>query len=351
MAYSREEKNDMLFCYYSCNRDVNAASELYLLTYMERRQPDKRLFAKLEANLKQYGSFSKPKDAKINFNEDTEVLVLAYNTFKPTASVREIGLECNVSREQARIILKQNNFNPYHHHIGNTLYPTDLDRRLNYATWFVEESRRHELFSQSILFTDEAKFTNNGLFNRKNHIYWARENPHLTVERRDQHVFSINVWCAILGTKILGPYFYEENLNSERYLLFLQNQLEEMLDDLPLNLIQNLNYFQHDGAPAHNAQIVSNYLLEKFPNWIGNRGPIAWPPRSPDLTPLDFFLWGTIKDKVYKEKPHSVDHLKTNIRAAVAEIRHNTLLKVQSEILKRCQLCVQENGGHFEALL
>lgn len=351
MVYSREEKNDMLFCYYSCNRDVNAASELYLLTYMERRQPDKRLFAKLEANLKQYGSFSKPKDAKINFNEDTEVLVLAYNTFKPTASVREIGLECNVSREQARIILKQNNFNPYRHHIGNTLYPTDLDRRLNYATWFVEESRRHEHFSQSILFTDEAKFTNNGLFNRKNHIYWARENPHLTVERRDQHVFSINVWCAILGTKILGPYFYEENLNSERYLLFLQNQLEEMLDDLPLNLIQNLNYFQHDGAPAHNAQIVSNYLLEKFPNWIGNRGPIAWPPRSPDLTPLDFFLWGTIKDKVYKEKPHSVDHLKTNIRAAVAEIRHNTLLKVQSEILKRCQLCVQENGGHFEALL
>lgn len=351
MVYSWEERNDMIFCYYISNRDANAASELYLQTYMERRQPDKRVFAKLEANLKLYGSFNKPKEAKKKINEETEIRVLAYNNFKPTASVREIGIECNTSREEARIILKQNNFKPYHHHIGNTLYPTDLERRLNYATWFLQQSRRNEGFAKTILFTDEAKFTNNGLFNRKNHIYWAQENPHITVERRDQHVFSINVWCGIIDTKILGPYFYEENLNSERYLLFLRNELEGMLDEVPLNLMQNFNYFQHDGAPAHNALIVSNYLSERFNNWIGNRGPIAWPPRSPDLTPLDFFLWGTIKDKVYKEKPYNVEDLKIKIRAAVREIRHNTLLKVQTEILRRCQLCVQENGGHFETLL
>lgn len=64
MVYSWEERNDMIFCYYISNRDANAASELYLQTYMERRQPDKRVFAKLEANLKLYGSFNKPKEAK-----------------------------------------------------------------------------------------------------------------------------------------------------------------------------------------------------------------------------------------------------------------------------------------------
>ena len=70
-------------------------------------------------------------------------------------------------------------------------------------------------------------------------------------------------------------------------------------------MIQNLKYFQHDGAPAHNAQIVSNYLLERFSNWIGNRGPIAWPPRSPDLTPLDFFCGELLKIK-FTRKSHVV---------------------------------------------
>lgn len=350
MSYSSDERNDMLFCYYVSNRNVNAASQLYYQSYMERRQPDVRLFAKLESNLKKYGAFTKPQNVRNKIKVETEERVLAYAAFKPTTSLREIAQECNTSKDEAHIILKQNNFKPYHFHVGNTLYPTDYERRLRFARWIIMESNANDGFSKTILFTDEAKFTNNGMFNRKNHIQWAQENPHITVERRDQYAFSINVWCGILDTRIIGPYFYEPNLNSERYLSFLRNELEEMLDDLPLNFIQNLNYFQHDGAPAHNGLIVSNYLQERFNNWIGNRGPIAWPPRSPDLTPLDFFLWGAIKDKVYKEKPRSLEELKNNIRIAIQQIRHSSLVKVQKEVLRRCQMCVQNNGGHFEAL-
>ena len=86
--------------------------------------------------------------------------------------------------------------------------------------------------------------------------------------------------------------------------------------------------------------------------WKCNKNTINFKKKSPNISPLDFFfLWGTIKDKVYKEKPRSVEDLKTKIRTSIAEIRHNTLLKVHSETLKRCQLCIQEYGGHFEALL
>jgi hypothetical protein len=37
--------------------------------------------------------------------------------------------------------------------------------------------------------------------------------------------------------------------------------------------------------------------------WIGRRGAVEYPPRSPDLTPLDFYLWGTLKDMAYRRKP------------------------------------------------
>lgn len=349
--YTNEEKNDMLFCYYASNRNSNEASEMYLQRYMERKQPDKRLFSKLENNLKQYGSFMKPNDEKQKFKQEDEERVLAYVNYKPTTSTREIASECAISAEKARLILKQNKFKPFKSHIGNTLYPADSERRLHYARWFLRETGNNPNFSRGILFTDEAKFTNNGIFNRRNHIYWSENNPHLTVERRDQHIFSVNVWCGILSNRIIGPFFYDSNLNGERYLQFLQNDLEDMLDELPLNLLQNFTHFQHDGAPAHNSRAVSEYLSERFPSWIGNAGPVSWPARTPDMTPLDFFLWGAVKDKVYKERPNNVEELKNRITLVIRRIRPDSLEKVHREMVRRCQMCVQVNGGHFEHLI
>ncbi|PNF20181.1 hypothetical protein B7P43_G16983 [Cryptotermes secundus] len=50
-------------------------------------------------------------------------------------------------------------------------------------------------------------------------------------------------------------------------------------------------HFQQDGAPPHYLGEVREYLNTRFPGrWIGREAPIAWPPRSPGLTPLDFFL-------------------------------------------------------------
>lgn len=322
---------------------------MYFQTYMERRQPDIRLFAKLESNLRTYGCFSKPKHSNINFREEDEERVLAYVNYKPTTSTREISTECAVSVEQVRLVLKQNHFQPYKYHVSNTLYPNDNQRRLEYCRWLLGETDNDANFPKSILFTDESRFTNNGVFNRHNHIYWAQENPHLAVERRDQRSFSVNVWCGILGEKIIGPYFFNGNLNGERYLAFLQNELEDMLDNMPLNLVHNLRYFQHDGAPAHNSRIVSQYLNQRFPRWIGNMGPVPWPARSPDLTPLDYFLWGAIKNKVYLQKPNDLEELKNNITAAIRNIRRQSIqAAVQREMVRRCQMCIDANGGHFE---
>jgi len=48
---------------------------------------------------------------------------------------------------------------------------------------------------------------------------------------------------------------------------------------------------------THYTRHVREYLKECFPNrWLGRGGPVAWPPRSPDLTPLDYYLWGPHED-------------------------------------------------------
>ncbi|GFT49387.1 hypothetical protein TNCV_4583541 [Trichonephila clavipes] len=57
-------------------------------------------------------------------------------------------------------------------------------------------------------------------------------------------------------------------------------------------------------------------------------GPVKWTPRSCDLTPLDYFLWGYVKSLVYAYKPQTLDHLEDNIHRVIADIRPQMLEKV-----------------------
>ena len=112
-------------------------------------------------------------------------------------------------------------------------------------------------------------------------------------------------------------------------------------------------YFQQDGAPPHYSRAVREYLDETFPEkWIGRRGPIDWLARSPDLTPMDFFFWGVLKDKVYSRKPRSVGDLKNYIRDAFQEIntQRDLCKNVCRSVRGRLQSCVNCDGKQFEHL-
>jgi hypothetical protein len=70
-------------------------------------------------------------------------------------------------------------------------------------------------------------------------------------------------------------------------------------------------WFQQDGATAHTATTVQSWLRERFQKRFMDKK--VWPPRSPDLNPCDFFLWGHLKALVYDPIPSTLDELKVNI--------------------------------------
>ena len=76
-----------------------------------------------------------------------------------------------------------------------------------------------------------------------------------------------------------------------------------------------------------------------------------WPPRSPDLTTSDCFLWGYLKSKVYKSNPHRIQELKDDISQSVAAIKITTLHLVYLNMIRRGQLCIDAGGNHFHYLL
>ncbi|GFV34977.1 uncharacterized protein TNCV_2098051 [Trichonephila clavipes] len=79
----------------------------------------------------------------------------------------------------------------------------------------------------------------------------------------------------------------------------------------------------------HIARATIDLLKDSFGDRLISRfGPVNWPPRSCDLTPLDYFLWGCVKLLVYADKPQTLDHLEDNIRRVIADMRPQMLEKV-----------------------
>lgn len=122
---------------------------------------------------------------------------------------------------------------------------------------------------------------------------------------------KITVWAGLWSKGIIGPYFFEENVNGDNYLTMLNDYFYPSYCNLPND---KLIFFMHDGAPPHYALKVREWLDQNLSGHrIGHRSSVEWPARSPDLTPADYFMWGHVEDLVYKDEPRNSDSLKKSI--------------------------------------
>jgi hypothetical protein len=106
---------------------------------------------------------------------------------------------------------------------------------------------------------------------------------------------------------------------------------------------------QQDGALPHFCHHDIYHLdREMIWGWIGRGGPIAWPPRLPDLTPLDSFLWGYVKNTVYQVEINDFQSLKTRIRDAVAMVAPNILQATWNDVEYHLYICHVTKAAHIE---
>ncbi|GBN80779.1 hypothetical protein AVEN_256342-1 [Araneus ventricosus] len=148
-----------------------------------------------------------------------------------------------------------------------------------------------------------------------------------------------------MHNKDIGPFFFtEKSITANGYLdllqLFIALQLEEF---------QPWIMFQQDGAPPHWGSLVRDFLDETFPDrWIGKDGPTPWPPLSPDITPLDFFFWGYIKDRVFATPIVDVEELKARIQAAVCTVTEDVLKNTWWELEYCLDILRATKGAYVE---
>ncbi|GFT82470.1 uncharacterized protein TNCV_3350461 [Trichonephila clavipes] len=104
----------------------------------------------------------------------------------------------------------------------------------------------------------------------------------------------------------------------------------------------------------HVTQLVPkiDLLKDTFGDRLISRfGPVNWPPRSCDLTPLDYFLWGYVKLLVYADKRQTLDHLEDNIRRVIADIRPQMLEKVIENWTSMLDYIRASRGNHMPEII
>lgn len=294
------------------------------------------------------------KRGKLVANENTQLEVMLSVVEHPKVSLRKRKslIQQNVSKDTVGRILKRNKYRPFKPKIVHTLKERDYDRRFDFCSLIQGELEDDPFFPRRIIFSDEATFSSNGTVSSQHCRWWSEENPNFTIKSRDQYSFKTNVWCGIYKDRLIGPYFFHQSMNAERYLQFLQNQINDFMDELPLQERQCI-WFQQDGATCHSTLNVREYLEHVFNGKVMHRySDIFWPARSPDLTPLDYFLWGYLKQKVYQQWPfHDVNHLERIITQSCREISPEMIRKVLRNFANRTMKCIEREGGYVEALV
>lgn len=352
MPFTIDEAVDMLAVYFECFQNQAVAAREYALRYPNRRHYNRRVFPRLLERLRATGSLYRPAypRRRTGRSEENVINVLAYIEFAPHVSIRTLSLELGITRSTVHNIIKEHRLHPYHVVLHQALTIMDFDRRLDYCHWLMGMVNENPQFLSTILWTDEATFNSDGGVNFHNMHFWAAENPHWMQEVQHQGRWSVNVWCGIIGGTIVGPYFFEQALTGNIFLEFLRNTLPVLLENVNLELRQNM-FLQLDGCPAHFAINVREHLNAVYPNrWIGRGSLFFWPARSPDLTVLDFYFWGRIKDLVFQTRPTTRENLIFRIQNAIHGLPIAEIETAIYSTLRRVQQCVEQDGGHFEHL-
>lgn len=160
------------------------------------------------------------------------------------------------------------------------------------------------------------------------------------------------VWAGV-GHGVKTPLFFVEkgvSINGEVYREFLRTKVFPWAR----RAYGNRHWvFMQDPAPAHKAIATQDLIRANVPEFIEvdispQRNNGEWPPTSPDLNVLDYFVWNELNRRACPKKHTSVEALKRALTKAWNEIPQDMIDRAVDDFPKRLRKCVQANGGYFE---
>ena len=353
--YSKEQRARIVESYFTHDGSLVAVQRDFMATFNQRTRPSKHCIIAIISKFRESGSTAdKERSGRPRTVRNACVTQRVSNSIQqdPRTSTRKRSSQLGISRRSVqRILTKDLKLYPYKIQLTHELHSADHQKRKEFSRAFLELAN-DETFISHLIMSDEAHFHISGYVNKQNCRFWCDENPRI-IHEQSLHPQKVTVWCGITSARIIGPYFFEDDgvtttVTGNNYRQMLQRYLLPQLEDLEMHNM----WFQQDGATPHTARETMTILREAFPGKVISRsGDVSWPPRSPDLTPPDFFLWGYLKERVYINKPNTLSELKVNITEEIKRITPCVLEKVMESTVKRMRTCLDSNGQHLKDVI
>ena len=319
--------------------------------------PDLRTVVSLWDKFNKTGSVADDRQAMGHqsrlMTEENKELVDAFFAKEPNESVRRACLRLNISRSTLQRIMRELSLSPYKIQLNQALNEDHKERRFQFAMDMLEKIDNDGITPNKIWFSDEAYFSLDGHLNKQNYRFWGKQRPEISIVR-NLHPKKVLVWAAISAQGVEGPYFLGSSVTADRYTMMLEEQFFPFVQSK--NMVDGY-WFMQDGARPHRTQQVFQALNSVFNGRVIGldadqhmEGAMTWPQYSPDLNPCDFFLWGYLKEIVWKSNPKTVPELQRAITSAFGTIEKSLCERVMASFKNRLTTIIAKEGGHFEHL-
>ena len=333
-VYTRPELTDMIMCYWAAGGNGRRALRMW-------NHPHHTMFTHLYQLLREEGSLrpqcigGRPRQMRTPAFEK-EVLERVGND--PSTSTRAIAHVMGSNQFSVLWVLPRTK--PPHIPLPESTRTGSqwLHTSCSICPW----SMVNAAFPAQVLFTDVACFTRDGYFNSRNSHIWDDENPHAVFMRVHQARFNLNIWGGILGDYLLGRVIIPDRFNGKLTCNSSRTCFRCSWKRYPLQYGEKCgsNMIALQPASTSTSEVLNRVYSRK---WIGRGGPVAWPARSPNLTPLDFFLWGHVKSIMYIYPVNTRQELIERMFTAFYQIWHSPgmFTRVRQALARRCNECNQ----------
>ena len=155
----------------------------------------------------------------------------------------------------------------------------------------------------------------------------------------------VSVAVSKLGKTSLHFVEHKAKVNGAYYREHLLAQLIPEMN----RLARGTQYiFQQDGARAHTARATIDFLNENVPELLP---PDMWPPCSPDCNPVDYNIWSSLEQRVYRVKIRDLDHLCERLQNLWEDFPQQEIDAAIDQFRPRLRKMIEEKGKKFEHLL
>lgn len=257
-------------------------------------------------------------------------------------STRKLARKLKVSRRSVGCMLKRGGYRPWKDQERQHLTEKTIQKRLHRCKGLLERCKDDGY--QNILFSDEKLFTIQQAFNRQNDRIWSKRAPpkEKRVHQREMKPKSVMVWGAV-GHNIKSPLVFVPQglkINQIIYRNMLRKEVRPWMKKEKLVFT-----LQQDGASSHTANETQAWCERNFDDYIKKN---EWPPSSPDLTPLDYSIWGMLEQKACATPHADLNSLIEALQREWDALEQEAINKAVAQFPKRLQACVDAKGGHFE---